>query len=245
MRNECDTEWTPSQAEIDHLSVFGSPQDAVVAIGNEDKIEAWEIGRAAWEIGDGKGFSPGTTSDEATHRKNWSSSVSKATRKNRQTLPHIVALQEQLRRFRSDGGKPQSVSWQQMIDRCDHLIIHGSAGESLRAIELKVKLTGKGDSNPPAKDIVAKLVAAVGPDATVEGLRLIGAGNLLFAPGVDLVMEDAIALEAQSGASVDFEDRLKTLEDGNEESRPATRRKRRALPRYTFLPGYQSSQNCR
>ena len=145
MRTECD-EWTAPKREVERLTVFAEGRfaelKAIAAVGYFDQIDPSLIGQAcwlAWGKKKGSGFSPGTTTDEITRRKNFASCASKARHKW-----NLDTLTEQLVRFREDGGKRESVSWQQMIERCDHLIIHGSAGESLRAIELKVKLTGKG-----------------------------------------------------------------------------------------------------
>ncbi len=203
MRKQCDsTEWTPSAAEVEQLSLFGTEQQAIVAIGYADNIASWQVGRAA-------GFSGGTTTDQGKRRANWASVASKATKLNRKILPHIAALMERLVQFRSDGGSPSSISWKDKLVRCEWLILHGTPSESLRAIELHTRMKGVGDSTPTANKIVSSLVARVGFDDAREGLRLLGAGHLIFlVPELDPVKADAIALEAQSGASVDFEDRL-------------------------------------
>ncbi len=208
-------EWSPPTKEVECLTPFGigrfAELQAIATIGYYDQIEPWLIGQAcwlAWGEKKGSGFSPGTTTDEAMRRKNWASCASKARHKW-----NLSPLTDQLKRFREDGGKPQSVSWQQMIARCDHLILHGSAGESLRAIELKVKLAGKGDSAPAAKDVVADFVARVGPEATAEGFGLLGAGNLVpLVPTIDVVEAESNDLQALNTASVDFDDRLEKLE---------------------------------
>ena len=184
---------------------------AIVAIGYRDEIEPWLIGQAAWLAwGEkkGSGFSPGASADETTRRKNWASCASKARHKW-----NLDALTDQLDRFRKDGGEPASVSWQEMIARCDHLIRHGSAGESLRAIELKTKLTGK-DDQITARQLVKMFVAAVGPERTKLGLADFGAGNLTHA--APELFEDHDARPAR------LEQEL--LEDGNEQSRPVARR---------------------
>ena len=183
MRTECD-EWTPDESKLERLTVFATGRfaklKAIVAMGYHDEIEPWLIGRAAWLAwGEkkGSGFSPGTTTDEAKRRANWSSCASKARHKW-----NLDPLTDQLKRFRKDGGKPQSVSWQQMIARCDHLILHGSAGESLRAIELKTKLTGKGDSDSRQfGQVYRHFVTHVGSDAAREGFILLGMKGHLIA----------------------------------------------------------------
>ncbi len=182
MRTECD-EWTAPSREVEYLTPFGTGRfamlQAIVAIGYHDQIEAWLIGQAAWLAWGkkkGSGFSPGTTTDETLRRKNWASCASKARHKW-----NLDTLTDQLVRFREDGGKPQSVSWQQMIARCDHLILHGSAGESLRAIELKTKLTGKGDSDSSRLGQgISQLIAEVGLERVRRGLEELGCGSLTY-----------------------------------------------------------------
>ncbi len=210
MRTECD-EWTAPSREVEHVTPFGTGRfamlQAIVAIGYHDEIEPWLIGQAAWLAWGkkkGSGFSPGTTTDEITRRKNFASCASKARHKW-----NLSALTEQLVRFREDGGKPNSVSWQQMIERCDHLIIHGSAGESLRAIELKVKLTGKGDdSGRLVGEALKRLVAEVGQERIRHGLAELGFDPLIH-KYPDLF---------------EVEDLEQKTEEGNEQSRPAARR---------------------
>lgn len=198
--NSNDYEWQPDSAELEHLSVFGTDQQAIVAIGNKDKIEPWQIGKAA-------GFSGGTTTDEAKRHSNYSSAVSKATRKNRQLLPHIVALQCELNRFREDGGEPQSVSWQDKLARCEWLIRHGTPSESLRAIEMHNKMKGLGDSIPSAEDIVSRFVAQVGLASAVEGIKLLGAGHLLvvLVPKLNQADIEAEELHSPDGANAEVE----------------------------------------
>ena len=179
MRMECD-ERVAAANEVEYLTPFGvgpyAKLQAIVAIAYHDEVEPWQIGRAAWLAwGEkkGSGFSPGTTTDEAKRRANWASCASKARKKW-----NLNPLIDQLERFRTDGGEPESVSWKQMMARCDHLIIHGSATESLRAIELKTKLTGKQDA-PTAAEVVKPLIAEVGVERTLRGLKELGLVNLI------------------------------------------------------------------
>lgn len=207
MRNKCDESF-PVRKEVEHVTPFGNGRlaelQAIVAIGYHDKIDPWQIGRAAWLAwGEkkGSGFSPGTTRDETLRRKNWASCASKARHKW-----NLDTLTDQLVRFREDGGEPQSVSWQQMIARCDHLILHGSASESLRAIELKTKLTGKGDSDSGRLGLgISQLIAEVGLERVRRGLDELGWGRLTYKYS-DLFLEQ------------------KKMEDDNEQSGSATRR---------------------
>ncbi len=188
MRTECDElldqiEWL-DRKEFECLTLTASgrfaEQKAICAIGYRAEVEPWEIGRAAWLAwGErkGSGFSPGVTKNEEKCRLNWASGASKARGKW-----NLKTLQNELDQFRKDGGKPQSVSWQQMIARCDHLILHGSAGESLRAIELKTKLTGKGDSDSRQfGQVYRHFVTHVGSDAAREGFILLGMKGWLIA----------------------------------------------------------------
>lgn len=207
MRSKCDESF-PVRKEVEHVTPFGTGRfaelQAIVSIGYHDEIDPWQIGRAAWLAwGEkkGSGFSPGTTTDETLRRKNWASCASKARHKW-----NLDTLTDQLVRFREDGGEPQSVSWQQMIARCDHLILHGSASESLRAIELKTKLTGKGDSYSSRADQgISQLIAEIGLERVRRGLEELGWGSLTYKYS-DLFLEQ------------------KKMEDDNEQSGPVARR---------------------
>lgn len=180
MRIECD-EWDLDSAELEWLTPHSDGRfatlRAIVAIGYEDEIEPWLIGQAAWLAwGEkrGSGFSPGATADETKRRANWASGASKALHKW-----NIDKLKDYLNQYREDGGKPQSVSWNKMLERCDHHILHGSAASCLRAIDTKVRLIGKSDSvitTEPVKQLVAK----VGPERTQRGLEELGLGSLLY-----------------------------------------------------------------
>ena len=204
--NSIANEWHPDPAEVEHLSLFSLEQHAIVAIGFSDNIESWQVGRAA-------GFSGGTTTDESKRRANFASAASKATKLNKKVLPHIVALRERLLQFRADGGARQSVSWRQKLERCEWLIRHGTPSESLRAIEMHNRMKGMGDSVPKAIDVVSLFVARVGADATREGFKLLGAGNLVvLVPEVDVVKVEAEALASLNGAQSDFNSRLEQLE---------------------------------
>ncbi len=205
--NSIDDEFHGDRAEVDHLSLFGTEQHAICTIALVDSIAPWQAGRAA-------GFSGGTTTDEGRRKANWASAYSKATKHNKKILPHIAALKERLLQFRSDGGELQSVSWKQKLERCEWLILHGTPSESMRAIEMHNKMKGMGDSVPKAIDIVSIYVARVGADATREGFKLLGAGNLLsLIPKVDVVEAEAEALASLNGASVEFDSRLRSLEE--------------------------------
>ncbi len=194
-----------TEKEVEHLSVFAPEQHVILAIGCEDNIEPWIIGRAA-------GFSGGTTTDESKRRSNWASAVSKATRKNRQTLPHIVALQEQLRRFRSDGGEPQSISWKDKLERCEWLILYGTPSESLRAVELHNKMQGLNDSTLSPEEIVRMTVAHAGLEKARIGIEALWPNLLYFVDKIDPIKVQATALQELNSASVDFDDRLEKLE---------------------------------
>lgn len=170
MRNNCD-DWQPDPAEVEYLTLFGAERDVVLAIGDFDRVPPWRIGEVA-------GFSGGKTRDEKQRRLNLSSSVSRATRKRRQLLPAIAGLQDHLKRFRTDGGKPQSVSWQEMLQRCDHLIRHGDPQHLLRAIELKTKLTGK-QNEVTAEQVMAAFIGRLGADQAKAGLTALGCGHLV------------------------------------------------------------------
>lgn len=179
MRVDCSAEF-PLAIEVECLTPFGvgrfAELQAIVAIGYHDEIEPCQIGQAAWLAwGEkkGSGFSPGTTTDEFTRRKNFASCASKARHKW-----NLSPLIDQLERFRRDGGEPESVSWKQMMARCDHLILHGSASESLRAIELKTKLTGKQDA-PTAGESLKPLIARVGVERARRGLKEFGMERLI------------------------------------------------------------------
>ena len=212
MRTEC-VEWTAPTKEVECLTPFGNGRfaelQAIATVGYFDEVDPWLIGQAcwlAWGKKKGSGFSPGTTTDEITRRKNFASCASKARHKW-----NLDPLTEQLVRFREDGGKPQSVSWQQMIARCDHLILYGSAGESLRAIELKTKLTGKGDdSGRLVGDALKRLVVEVGQERVQHGLEELG-----FDP---LIHKYPELFEVE-----DYDARLTKLEEDNGKSRPAAR----------------------
>ncbi len=194
--------WEPDQKELEHLEGLGSEQAAVLAIGYLDGIAPWLIGKRA-------GYSGGLNDDEQKCRANWAAAASRGAKKKGKVLPEIRGLQEQLERYRKDGGKPFSVSWQQKKARLAYWVMHGGPNESIRATVEHNKMEGLGDSKPPVKEFIARLVAAVGFDDAREGLRLLGAGHLIFlVPELDPVKADAIALEAQSGASFDFENRL-------------------------------------
>ena len=202
----CDHDyWTPDPKEVEHLALFATEAHAIVAIGDMDSVTPWQISRAA-------GFSGGTTTDEAKRRANWASAASKATKLNKKILPHIAALKEQLAQFRTDGGGPKSVSWKDKLVRCEWLILHGTPSESLRAVELHNKMQGLNDSAPAAKDVVAVFVARVGPEATAEGFRLLGAGNLVpLVPEIDPAEVEASDLQTLTGASAEINSRLRAL----------------------------------
>ena len=129
-------------------------------------------------IGKRAGYSGGLNDDEQKRRANWAAAASRGAKKKGKVLPEIRGLQEQLERYRKDGGKPFSVSWQQKKERLAYWVMHGGANESIRATVEHNKMAGMGDSVPKASEIVAQLVAKVGPEATCEGLTLLGAGNL-------------------------------------------------------------------
>ena len=207
MPMKCEPDnWTRDPKEVEHLSLFGTEQHVICTIALVDSIAPWQAGRAA-------GFSGGTTTDEKRRKANWASAYSKATKHNKKILPHIAALKERLLQFRSDGGELQSVSWKQKLDRCEWLILHGTPSESMRAIEMHNKMKGMGDSVPKAIDVVTAFVARVGADATREGFKLLGAGNLLsLIPKVDVVEAEANDLQALNGAAADIDARLKKLE---------------------------------
>ena len=198
--------WEPDQKELEHLEGLGSEQAAVLAIGYLDGIEPWQIGKRA-------GYSGGLNDDEQKRRANWSAAASRGAKKKGKVLPEIRGLQEQLERYRKDGGKLFSVSWQQKKERLAYWVMHGGANESIRATVEHNKMAGMGDKTPTAKEVVSLFVARVGPEATREGMELLGAGNLaVLVPEIDPTEAESRALEALSGASVDFDDRLQRLE---------------------------------
>ncbi len=98
--------WEPDQKELEHLEGLGSEQAAVLAIGYLDGIEPWQIGKRA-------GYSGGLNDDLQKRRANWGAAASRGAKKKGKVLPEIRGLQEQLERYRKDGGEPFSVSWQQ------------------------------------------------------------------------------------------------------------------------------------
>lgn len=204
MRLTCDTdEWVPDPKEVELLSLFGLQQHVIVAIGSADNIEPWRIGQAA-------GFSGGTTTDESKRRANWASAASKATRHKRQILTHIAALKERLVRFRSDGGDPDPVTRKEMMEQCDFVIRHGEPNQKISAMKMKITLEGYERPIPSEIEVVGYYIAKVGPEATREGLRLLGVGNLaVFVPEVDPADVHASGLQALNGADKDFNSRLR------------------------------------
>ncbi len=198
--------WEPDQKELEHLEGLGSEQAAVLAIGYLDGIEPWMIGKRA-------GYSGGLIDDESKKRSNWAAAASRGAKKKGKVLPEIRGLQEQLERYRKDGGKPFSVSWQQKKERLAYWVMHGGANESIRATVEHNKMAGMGDKTPTAKEVVSLFVARVGPEATREGLKLLGAGNLVpVVSEVDVVEAESNDLRALNSASVDFDDRQQRLE---------------------------------
>ncbi len=149
--------WEPDQKELSHLEGLGSEQAAVLAIGYLDGISPWLIGKRA-------GYSGGRIDDEQKRRANWAAAASRGAKKNGKVLPEIRGLQEQLERYRKDGGKPFSVSWNQKKERLAYWVMHGGANESIRATVEHNKMEGLGDSKPPVKKVVEMLVASVGPE---------------------------------------------------------------------------------
>ena len=216
MRMECD-ERVAAANEVEYLTPFGvgpyAKLQAIVAIAYHDEVEPWLIGQAAWLAWDkkkGSGFSPGTTQDETKRRANWASCANKALHKW-----GLRARMDELKCLRESGGKRQSVTWEQMIDRVDHHIFHSKPGESMRAIELKIKLTGNKDTGSAAK-FVEQMVIQVGPERTRRGLEELGYGHLIYA------LPDAFIVKDYDARLTNLEQ--KRLEEGNEQSRPAARR---------------------
>ena len=75
------------------------------------------------------------------------------------------------------------------------------------------KMQGLGDSSPKAIEIVERFVASVGPEATVKGLRLLGAGNLaVLVPEIDPAEVQASELKSLNGTDEDFNSRLSAME---------------------------------
>lgn len=198
--------WEPDQGELEHLEGLGSEQAAVLAIGYSDGIEPWQIGKRA-------GYSGGRIDDEQKRRSNWAAAASRGAKKNGKVVSEILGLQEHLARYRKDGGKLFSVSWHQKKERLAYWIMHGGPNESIRATVEHNKMEGMGDSSPKAMDIIEIYVARVGQEATAQGLRLLGAGNLVaLVPTVDPVEAEANALQSLNGASVAIDSRLEQLE---------------------------------
>ena len=205
--------WEPDQKELEHLEGLGSEQAAVLAIGYLDGIEPWQIGKRA-------GYSGGLNDDEQKKRSNWSAAASRGAKKKGKVLPEIRGLQEQLERYRKDGGTPFSVSWQQKKERLAYWVMHGGPNESIRATVEHNKMAGMGDSTPKATDYVAKFVAKVGPTAAREGLTLLGAKNLAnIVPMIDAEVlrgAEADELRGLNCASAELEvinERMDKLEE--------------------------------
>ncbi len=156
--------WEPDQKELEHLEGLGSEQAAVLAIGYLDGIEPWMIGKRA-------GYSGGLIDDEQKKRSNWSAAASRGAKKKGKVLPEIRGLQEQLERFRKDGGKPFSVSWHQKKERLAYWVMHGGPNESIRATVEHNKMVGKGDSAPKVEQLVAMTIARVGREQARIGIE--------------------------------------------------------------------------
>ena len=171
--------WEPDQKELSHLEGLGSEQAAVLAIGYLDGISPWMIGERA-------GYSGGLIDDESKRRSNWAAAASRGAKKNGTVLPEIRGLQEQLERFRKDGGGTFSVSWQQKKERLAYWVMHGGANESIRSTveHNKMEAEEKGRAamgQVDLKQIYKRYAFQVGRDATREAFILLGmTGSLNF-----------------------------------------------------------------
>ena len=189
-----DRDWVPDPKEVEYLSAFGTEQRAILAIGYETGVPAWKIGKAA-------GFSAGRITDEAKRRSNWAAAASRAAKRNRKLLPEIVALQEQLRRFREDGGEPLTVSWAQKKARLEHWIMHGGPQESIRATIEHNKMAdaeGGNGHSMPSTVIVGELVRRGGKEKTRELLEVFAPNLLHLVDAYNAATHDAELVEALS-----------------------------------------------
>jgi hypothetical protein len=196
-------EWEPSPQELEYLCAFGTEQEAVLAIGYQDGVEPWRIGKRA-------GFSGGRIDDEKSRRAQWAAAASRKRRR-----PEVVGLQEHLLRFRQDGGKPFSVSWQQKKARLAHWVLHGAPGESIRATvehnKMEAEEKGLGLEQLKPDQVVATYVARVGAERTREALELLGLNGLATLIGTaDPIEAEARLLSGLNGH--DYEERLSELE---------------------------------
>lgn len=218
MRDECDElfdqfDWL-NREEVKHVRKSADGRFAllkvIVAIGYHDEIDPWEIGFAAWVAWGkrkGSGFSPGVTKDEERRRLNFASGASKARNKWGPEL-----LQKRLEQFRKNGGELQSVSLEDISERCDYWIMNGSSSDILRAVKIKSELFGNQD--PDAGEAAIKLlIARVGVKRVRKGFEELDYGVLEYKYPDLFEVEDHDAMLEQ-----------KNLEDGDEQSGPATRR---------------------
>lgn len=202
------SDWQPDPKEVDYLSMFageGHEKECIVSIGYEDDVPVWRIGQVA-------GFGGGKIDDEGKRRSAWAAAASKSAKRKGTLHTHIVGLQKQLRQFRQDGCKPESVSRRQMIERCDHLILHGAANESFRAMDMKVKLEGYDRPTPKGEQLVAMTVARVGLEKTRIGIEALFPNMVRYLAKVDPAEAEASEMYELNSESVDLEDRLEKLE---------------------------------
>ncbi len=181
--------WEPDQKELSHLEGLGSEQAAVLAIGYVDGIAPWLIGKRA-------GYSGGLNDDEQKRRANWAAAASRGAKKKGKVLPEIRGLQEQLERYRKDGGKPFSVSWQQKKERLAYWVMHGGPNESIRATVEHNKMVGKGDSVPQGEQIVAMMIARVGREQARIGIEAMFPNLVSHLAEVDPAEAEANELKA-------------------------------------------------
>ena len=191
--------WEPDQKELEHLEGLGSEQAAVLAIGYLDGIETWQIGKRA-------GYSGGLIDDEHKRRANWSAAASRGAKKKGKVLPEIRGLQEQLERYRKDGGKPFSVSWHQKKERLAYWVMHGGPNESIRATveHNKMEAEEKGRSAMGQMDMTQlfkQFAFRVGSEATREAFTLLGMTGPLFFIDSELENEQRNRIEDSEGGT--------------------------------------------
>ena len=200
--------WNIAPSDRDFLSLQGANQrEAVLAAGIVDNVPPWRIGEVA-------GYGAGRSSDPEKRRQNWSAAVSRAARRGGQVVTRIQALIDALKHFRTNGEGPKVAGEREVLEKLS-TVIRGSGDASVISAARTLLESYRRDrvqKQVTAAEIVARFVAAVGPEATRDGLRLLGAGNLaVLVQKIDVVEVEASEVQALTGASAEINSRLRAL----------------------------------
>ena len=176
--------WNIEPSDREFLTRQGATErEAILAAGLIDGAPPWRIGEIA-------NYGAGKSNNPEKRRQNWSAAVSRAAKRGGQVVPRIRALIDALKHFRQHGEGPTVAGEREVLEKLS-TVIRGSGDASVISAARTLLESYRRDrvqKQPTATEIVARFIAAVGPEATRDGLSLLGAGHLaVLVPEVDPV----------------------------------------------------------